>query len=77
MGKAYQGIFTRQLGSTVQTAGIGALESFVVEGEELATLTHVLPAGYYVVLVARRPVARARAQHHLRQTAKMLAREIE
>jgi hypothetical protein len=74
---AYQGIFTRQLGSTVRTAGIGPLESFIVEGEELATLTHVLPAGYYVVLVARRPVARARAQHHLRQTAKMLAREIE
>ncbi len=74
---AYQGLFTRQVGSTVDSAGIGALECFVIEGEELATLTHVLPDGYYVVLVARRPVARARAQHHLRQTAKMLAREIE
>ena len=74
---AYQGIFTRQLGSTTTTAGIGDLECFVVEGTELATLTHVLPAGYYVVLVARRPVARARAQHHLRQTARLLAHEIE
>jgi len=74
---AYQGLFTRQLDSTFSTAGIGALEYFVVEGEELATLTHILPDGYYVVLVARKPVARARAQHHLRQTAKMLARELE
>lgn len=74
---AYQGIFGRQLDSTISTAGIGDLECFVVEGDELATLTHILPAGYYVVLVARKPIARARAQHHLRQTAKMLAREIE
>ena len=74
---AYQGIFTRQVNSTVHSAGIGALECFVIEGDDLATLTHILPAGYYVVLVARRPVARARAQHHLSQTAKMLAREIE
>ena len=73
---AYQGIFTRQLSSTSTDTGIGELECFVVEGESLATLTHILPAGYYVVLVARRPVARARAQHHLRLTAKMLAREI-
>lgn len=74
---AIQGIFTRQLGSTFSEAGIGALEYFVIEGEELATLTHILPDGYYVVLVARKPVARARAQHHLKQTARMLARELE
>lgn len=73
---AYQGIFTRQLGSTALTAGIGDLEFFVVEGDELATLTHVLPDGYYVVLVARRPVVQARAQHHFRRTAKLLAREL-
>jgi len=74
---AYQGLFTRRLGSTFSTAGIGSLEYFVVEGSELATLTHILPDGYYVVLVARKPVERAKAQHHLRQTAKMLARELE
>ena len=74
---AYQGIFTRQLGSTTASAGIGELEFFMVEGEGMATLTHVLPAGYYVVLVARRPIARARAQHHLRQAAKLLALELE
>jgi len=74
---AYQGIFTRQLGSIFATAGIGNIEFFMVEASELATLTHLLPDGYYVVLVARKPVARARAQHHLRQTAKMLARELE
>ena len=74
---AIQGLFTRQLGSTFSAAGIDGLEYFVVEGTELATLTHILPDGYYVVLVARKPVARAKAQHHLRQTAKMLARELE
>ena len=74
---AYQGIFTRQLDTATSTAGIGDLECFVVEGSELATLTHVLPDGYYVVLVARRPVARARAQHHLHQAARMLALELE
>jgi hypothetical protein len=74
---AYQGIFTRQLGSTISTSGVGHLEYFVVESTELATLTHLLPDGYYVVLVARRPMARARAQFHLRQTARMLARELD
>jgi hypothetical protein len=74
---AYQGIFTRRLGSTFARAGIGDLECFVVEGTELATLTHLLPDGYYVVLVARNPVARARAQHHLRRMARILARELE
>jgi len=74
---AIQGLFTRQLGSTFSAAGIGGLEYFVVEGTELATLTHILPDGYYVVLVARKPIARARAQYHLKQTARMLARELE
>jgi hypothetical protein len=74
---AVQGLFTRQLGSTVAGAGIGSLQYFVIEGTELATLTHVLPDGYYMVLVVRKPVARARAQHHLRGTAKLIAREFE
>ena len=74
---AYQGIFTRLLGSATAATGVGDLELFVVESVELATLTHILPAGYYVVLVAHRPMARARAQHYLRKTARMLAREIE
>lgn len=73
---AYQGIFTRLLSTTAAAVGIGRIESFIVEARELATLTHILPAGYYVVLVARRPVARARAQHFLARTAALLAREI-
>ena len=56
---------------------IRAMLGFGVEGTELATLTHILPDGYYVVLVARKPIARARAQFHLKQTARMLARELE
>lgn len=74
---AVQGLFTRQIESTSTYAGIGSLEYFVIEGTELATLTHVLPDDYYVVLVVRKPVVRARAQHHLRETAKMIARELE
>jgi hypothetical protein len=74
---AYQGIFTRQLVAACSASGIGKLESFVVEATAFATLTHLLPDGYYVVLVARGPVARARAQHQLRRAAQMLARELE
>lgn len=74
---AYQGIFTRQVDSACSTATLGKLESFTVEANELVTLTHLLPDGYYVVLVARGPTARARAQHHLRRMARMLARELE
>jgi len=74
---AIQGLFTRHLTSTFTGAGIGGLEYFMIEGSELATLTHVLPDSYYVVLVVRKPVARARAQHHLKETAKMIAREFE
>ena len=73
---AYQGIFIRQLVSTFDGDRTGALESFIVENSEFATLTHLLPDGYYVVLVARNPVLRARARHHLRHTAEMIAREL-
>jgi hypothetical protein len=73
---AYQGIFIRQLESAIQAASIDGLESFVIDGTELATLTHLLPDGYYVVLVTRNPVARARARYHLGQTAKMIAEEL-
>jgi hypothetical protein len=74
---AYQGIFTRQLTAALAAVASDHLELFVVEGSELATLTHLLPDGYYVVLVARPPIARARAQHHLRRTARLIARELE
>jgi hypothetical protein len=74
---AYQGIFCRQLAAACATTDMGDLELFVVEGSELATLTHMLPDGYYVVLVARLPIARSRAQHHLRQTARLIAHELE
>jgi hypothetical protein len=73
---AYQGIFLRQLAGSLAAVAINGLESFAVVGSELATLTHLLPDGYYVVLVARNPVARGRAQHHLRRTAELIAREL-
>jgi len=74
---AYQGIFTRQLRSALAAVDSDRLELFVIEDTELATLTHLLPDGYYVVLVARPPVARARAQHHLSRAAHLIARELE
>ena len=73
---AYQGIFVRQLVASLAAAAIDGLETFMVVGSELATLTHLLPDGYYVVLVARIPVASGRAQHHLRRTARLIAREL-
>jgi predicted regulator of Ras-like GTPase activity (Roadblock/LC7/MglB family) len=73
---AYHAVIKRQLETASAAAGNGSLESYMLVGEHLATLTEVLPDGYYVVLVADRTSPLAMAGHHLRRAARAIADEI-
>lgn len=73
---AYQSIFKRKLEEVSARTATGPVESYVIEGTELTTLTQSLPDGYHVVLVLDRHGLPARALYHLRRTAVILAREI-
>lgn len=73
---AYQAVVQRQLGRVTAANGGGALSSYALLGSRFATLTEVLPHGYYVVLVARRSGSLGRARFHLRRAAHAIAREI-
>ena len=73
---AYHAIFRRLLDEVAAKTNIGAVDSYVIEGSSLAALTQNLPEGYYIVLVLDRKGSRGKAAYHLRQTAKIVAREI-
>ncbi len=73
---AYPSIFMRQLENISTSAKAGAINSLVLEGSRLVTLTQALPDGYYVVLVVDRNGSRAQALHRLRRAAKVIAQEI-
>jgi predicted regulator of Ras-like GTPase activity (Roadblock/LC7/MglB family) len=73
---AYHCIFMRQLEQLTANVDAGAIDSFMIEGSRLATLTQALPDGYYVVLVVDRSGSRAYALHRLRRAAEVIANEI-
>ncbi len=73
---AYQAVIKRQLDAAVVGTGAGALQSYAFVGHKLATLTELLPDGYYVVLVAHRTGSLGLARYHLRRAAEVLADEI-
>ena len=73
---AYHAIFKRQVEEVIANLDLGALDTYVVEGDALVALTKVLPEGYYVVLVLDRKGSRAMAMEHLRRTAAVMAREL-
>ena len=73
---AYHGIFKRQLDNLTATTEVGTVDSYVLEGTRLVTLTQALPDGYYVVLVVDRSGSRAQALHSLRCAAEVLAKEL-
>jgi predicted regulator of Ras-like GTPase activity (Roadblock/LC7/MglB family) len=73
---AYHAVIKRQLESVTESQGIGELRSYIFEGRNLATLTEILPEGYYVVLVAHRTGPLGVARYHLRRTARVIADEI-
>jgi predicted regulator of Ras-like GTPase activity (Roadblock/LC7/MglB family) len=73
---AYHSIFMRQLKQLTTSVNTGPIDSFVLEGSRLVTLTQALPDGYYVVLVVDRSGSRAHALHRLRRAAEVIAKEI-
>ena len=73
---AYHSIFMRKLEELTTSVNAGQIDSFVIEGSRLVTLTQALPDGYYVVLVVDRIGSRAHALHRLRRAAEVIANEI-
>ncbi|MCG6947933.1 MAG: roadblock/LC7 domain-containing protein [Acidobacteria bacterium] len=73
---AYHSIFMRRLDQLAANMDAGQIDSFVLEGTSLVTLTQALPDGYYVVLVVDRSGSRAHALHRLRRAAEVIAKEI-
>ena len=73
---AYHAIIQRHLATSEIVNETGRLESYILHGRELVTLTELLPDGYYVVLVARRVGSLALAQHYLRRAAQTIAGEL-
>ena len=73
---AYHSIFMRQLENLATRMEVGAIDSFVLEGSRLITLTQALPDGYHVVLVVDRSGSKAMALHRLRCAARVFAQEI-
>jgi len=73
---AYHSIFMRQLEELTTSVDAGPIDSFVLEGSRLVTLTQALAGGYYVVLVVDRSGSRAHALHRLRRAAEVIANEI-
>jgi predicted regulator of Ras-like GTPase activity (Roadblock/LC7/MglB family) len=73
---AYHAVIKRQLATVADAHGMGELQSYVIVGQHLATLTEILPDGYYVVLVAHRSGPLGLARYHLRRTARVIADEI-
>jgi predicted regulator of Ras-like GTPase activity (Roadblock/LC7/MglB family) len=73
---AVQAVTLRHLGRVTAANGGGSLESYALVGGRLATLTQLLPHGYYVVLVARRSGSLGLARFHLRRAAAAIAGEL-
>lgn len=73
---AYHSIFMRQIKRLTAATNAGSIESYVLEGSRLITLTQALPDGYYVVLVVDRHGSRSQALHRLRSAARVFAEEI-
>ena len=73
---AYHSIFLRRLHDLTASADAGPIDSFVLEGAHLITLTQALPDGYYVVLVVDRSASRAQALYRLRSAAQVFAEQL-
>jgi hypothetical protein len=73
---AYHSIFKRQIEEVGRHSDAGEIESYVLEGRDLVTLTQLLPEGYYVLLVVRPSGSPAIAGYHLRRISRALAREL-
>lgn len=73
---AYLGIYLRQVENIVTAADLGTIHWFHIERSRRHLHVTVLPDGYYLVLVQRRPAQIATARESLRRAAVQLAREV-
>jgi len=73
---AYHSIFMRRLEELTTGSKVGPIDSLILEGSQLVTLTQALPDGYYVVLVVDRSGSQAQALHRLGRAAQVFAKEI-
>ncbi len=73
---AYHSIFMRRFSQALATARSATLNRYTLTFDRLTTLTELLPDGYYIVLVMDRNGSQAVARHHLRNAARIIAREL-
>ncbi|HHQ47641.1 MAG TPA: hypothetical protein ENK19_01990 [Acidobacteria bacterium] len=73
---AYHSIFKRRFETALRTAATRGLSRYTMTFDRLATLTEILPGGYYVVLVMDREGSEALARRHLQKAARIIAREL-
>ncbi len=73
---AYHAVFLRELAAPLERLGFGRLRRYMLVGSRFVALTHLLPDGYYVVLLIERGDSAAQAWHHLERVAAVLGREL-
>lgn len=73
---AYHSIFMRRFRDAMARGNPAGLRRYAMVFDQLVTLTEILPDGYYVVLVMDRNGSQAVARHHLRNAARIIAREL-
>ncbi len=73
---AYHSIFARQIVDAGAALLGGPVGTYIMNGERLATLTQVLPGGYYIVLVMDRGGSHAMAKFFLQRAAQVISREL-
>lgn len=73
---AYHSIFVRRLSTITAESDSGVLKLYVIQGEDLTSLTQTLPDGYYLVLILDRPGFLEKAIFHLEHAAGILTREL-
>jgi len=73
---AYHSIFMRRFRQAMKTGPANRLDRYTLTFGRLITLTEILPDDYYVVLVMDRNGSQAVARHHLRNAARIIAREL-
>ena len=73
---AYHSIFKRRFDNALGIGRASSLSRYTMTFDRLATLTEILPDGYYIVLVMDREGSQAMARRHLQRAARIIAREL-
>lgn len=73
---AWHSIFGRLIATAWTACDGDRITGYALAGERFVALTHVLPAGYYVVLVLDRGAALGIGRRRLAHVARLLADEV-